>query len=134
MFRKGRKEDLGSYRAVSLTSLPVKITEQIPMEAILRHMQEKMIQESQHGFTKGRSCLTNLGLSVMEELHPSTRGHQPMSFTYLTFLKTFGMIPHGIIISKLEIHRFDGWTIWETATWPESYDQWLCVQWETSDN
>ncbi|GAB0175927.1 mitochondrial enolase superfamily member 1 [Grus japonensis] len=45
VFKKGKKEDLGNYRPVSLTSIPGKVMEQLILGVINKHVEEKEIHQ-----------------------------------------------------------------------------------------
>ena len=61
IFRKGKKEEPGNDRPVSLTSMPGKIMEKVILGVIEKHLRETaVIGHSQHGFTRGKSCLSKL--------------------------------------------------------------------------
>ena len=50
-----------NYRPVSLTCLASKIMESIIRDAMVQHLSKNdLCTTEQHGFTNGRSCLTNL--------------------------------------------------------------------------
>jgi len=60
-WRRGNITPFLKMGPVSLTSVPCKILEKILLETMLRHMEHKeLIGDSQHGFTKGKLCLTKL--------------------------------------------------------------------------
>ena len=93
-----------NYRPVSLTSAICKLLETIMrdhmMDFLIKH---KLINPSQHGFLKAKSCLTNL-FCVLEEITKWVDDGSPVDVIYFDFHKAFDKVPHQRHILKLKSH------------------------------
>ena len=73
---KDRKEP-ASYRPISLTSIIMRAFEKIIKKQLVAYFEENtLINDSQHGFRKGRSCLTQLLTHYDEILKQIEEGNQ----------------------------------------------------------
>lgn len=102
LHKKGARAKSENYRPVSLTSIICKIYESIVKDEMIKHLEKfNLIKDSQHGFTKGRSCLTNL-LEFFEEVTELLDKGNPVDIIYLDFAKAFDKVPHIRLIEKLK--------------------------------
>ena len=73
------------------------------VEFLTKH---KLINTSQHGFLKARSCLTSL-LCFLEEITKWVDDGSLVDVVYLDFQKPFDKVPHQRVLLKLKAHGRD---------------------------
>ncbi|XP_072014972.1 uncharacterized protein [Amphiura filiformis] len=117
IFKKGSKKNAGNYRPVSLTCIPCKIMETILKKKMQEHVDKHgALSERQHGFVKGKSCLTNL-LETLEEVTENLDQGVGVDIIFLDYAKAFDSVPHKRLINKLKAYGFNG----KVLNWIEDF-------------
>ena len=98
----------GDYRPVSLTSVIGKIMESVIRDSLVKHMMENnLFCDQQHGFVLGRSCMTQL-LVTLEPWTKLQDSGAPIDVIYLDFKKAFDTIPYQRLLRKLKAYGITG--------------------------
>ena len=101
LFKKGKRDDPRNYRPISLLPVASKVCEKIVHQLLLEECDELgIIDVTQHGFTKGRSCLTNLLTSRNAWTAAVDKGI-PVDVIYIDFSRAFDTVPHSELIKTL---------------------------------
>jgi len=116
IFKKGERSNMENYRPVSLTVLFVKTMEKILKNKIKFLETNNSIRNSQHGFTKGRSCLSNL-LTCQDSIMKILDEGSAVDIVYLDLQKAFDKVPHDQLIKKVREIGITG----EIADWIENW-------------
>ena len=118
LYKKGSRNKSENYRPVSLTSVICKLLERLIKDHMVDFLvKHKLLNSSQHGFLKARSCLTNM-LCFLEEITKCIDVGSPVDIIYLDFQKAFDKVPHQRLLLKLKARGIgDSITDW--------IEQWL---------
>ena len=118
---------------MSLTSVICKLLETLIRDHMVEFLvKHNLINTSQHGFLKARSCLTNI-LCFFEEITKWVDDGSPVDVVYLDFQKAFDKVPHQRLILKLKAHGIGNDVINWIEKWLTSIRQRVIVDVEISN-
>nr|VZI22332.1 unnamed protein product [Spirometra erinaceieuropaei] len=101
LYKGGSRVSANNYRPVSLTSICCKIMEKIIKQQLMQFLEQNhLLSDSQHGFCKSGSCVTNLLYCLEHWTRAVDRGDM-MHVIYIDFKKAFDSVPHHRLLYKL---------------------------------
>ena len=99
IFKSGDNTNIENYRSVCIQSAIPKLFDSIIYDQIYFHCKELLLSQ-QHGFSSGRSTVTNLLIFQQYLLGALEKGYQ-VDVIYTDFSKAFDSVDHGILLRKL---------------------------------
>jgi hypothetical protein len=100
VYKKGDKSDVSNYRPISLLPVVSKILER----CILNKLQPKLqhnLYYLQHGFTSGKSTITQL-IDVYDKVNQILDRHSQCDMVFLDFTKAFDSVCHRLLLLKVQ--------------------------------
>ena len=95
-------------------------------------VKHKLLNSSQHGFLKVRSCLTNM-LCFLEEITKWIDEESPVNIIYLDFQKAFDKVPHQRLLLKLKAYGIADSIIDWIEQWLTDRRQYVVIDGEVSN-
>ena len=118
---------------MSLTSVICKLLERLIKDHMVDFLvKHTLLNSSQHGFLKARSCLINM-LYFLEEITKWIDDGSPEDIIYLDFQKAFEKVPHQRVLLKLKAHDNGDSIIDWTEQWLTDRRQRVVVDGEVSN-
>ena len=104
--KKEKKELATNYRPISLLSIISKVLERCVCIRFYDHVRV-MINDAQHGFLHGRSCVTQL-LTTLHRIGQLLDNNIQTDVIFLDFAKAFDSVDHNILLMKLRMYGISG--------------------------
>ena len=100
IYKGGSRAEAKNYRPVALTSHIIKVLERIIVKNMATYLEENnKLNQHQHGFRTGHSCLSQL-LAHYEAILENLELNKDVDVVYLDFSKAFDKVDHGILLHK----------------------------------
>ena len=133
IYKSGARDLSKNYRPISLTSQICKILESIIKDRITEHLDRYgLINSTQHGFVRHKSCLTNL-LEFYEYTSKYIDQGLPVDVIYLDFQKAFDKVPHERLLLKVKAMGIHGQIYYWIKNWLQNRQQRVVISGVGSD-
>ena len=108
VFKKGSRMEAKNYRPVALTSHIIKTFERVVRNKVVEHLEgNSVLNDSQHGFRKNRSCLTQL-LHHFDNILCELNNGSEVDVIYVDMEKAFDKVDINVLLAKLDKYGVRG--------------------------
>ena len=102
VYKKGSRIISSNYRPVALTAHEIKIFERVIRSKVVDYLESKsLLLSKQHGFRKGKSCLTQL-LKHYENVLLNLLDNNETDAIFLDYAKAFDKVDYDILFQKIK--------------------------------